>query len=427
MAARDREQKRGLQSGTIAALDVGTSKICCLIARHESFDGRASLRALGVGYQLATGFKAGAVTDMAAAEESITAAVEAAEEAAGVTVRQVILGLPVPGMMCRHVRETQTIGGRELSDGDYRRILGQMRARQITSEHLIVHALPVNFTIDGNRGVKDPRGMWVDTLESHLHFVSLPKIRVRNLIGCVRRLHLDIQDLVAAPYASGLASLVDEEMDLGATCIEMGAGLTSIAQFAEGRLVGLEAIPVGGGHVTGDLAKGLATPLREAERIKTLYGSVLAGGEDEDALITLSQMGEDEDEDQGTQVPRSHLMDIIRPRMEETFELVKAKLEASAFDKAAGQRIVLTGGASQLTGTREMAADILGRQVRLGRPLGAALGLEDLADTYTGPAFAVAAGLAGTVLRAPEEASAEREGRKGKGAGFFQRFLKTGS
>ena len=177
---------------------------------------------------------------------------------------------------------------------------------------------------------------------------------MRNHHRRVGRCHLDIDALVVSPYAAGLACLVEDEIDLGVTVIDMGGGTTTIGVFFDGNLVFADCVPVGGGHVTNDIARGLSTPLAHAERMKTLYGSAIASTRDEREMIAVPQIGEEED-GQVNHVPKSLLVGIIAPRLEETFELVRNRLEASGFDKVAGRRVVLTGGACQLHGVRELA------------------------------------------------------------------------
>jgi cell division protein FtsA len=240
---------------------------------------------------------------------------------------------------------------------------------------------------------------------------------VRNLAHCIGRCHLEIAGLVVSPYAAGLACLVEDESDLGVTVIDMGGGTTSIAVFYDGNLVFTDSVPVGGGHVTNDIARGLSTPVAHAERMKTLYGSAIASAADERELITVPQVGE-EDETQANHVPRSLLVGIISPRLEETFEMVRDRLESSGFDKIAGRRVVLTGGACQLPGTRELAALILDKQIRIGRPLR----IEGLAEATGGPAFSTSAGLVHFALS--ERAETPQRGRAltEEPGGLFVRF-----
>jgi cell division protein FtsA len=204
----------------------------------------------------------------------------------------------------------------------------------------------------------------------------------------VERCHLDVEAMVAGPYVAGLSALADDEADLGAAVIDMGAGTTSMAVFSAGRFVYADGFGLGGQHVTMDLARGLNARIADAERIKTFYGSVLSGGSDERDMITVPPV-DDEDREPPQFVSRASLVRIIKPRIEEILEMVRDRLAVSPFASEPRGRVVLTGGASQLTGLPELAARMLGRPVRIGRPLGIA----GLPDSIKGPAFAVAAGL----------------------------------
>jgi cell division protein FtsA len=220
-------------------------------------------------------------------------------------------------------------------------------------------------------------------------------------VTCLARCRLEVADIVIAPYAAGLAALVEDEINLGATIIDMGAGTTSVAVFYDGHLLHADSVPIGGSHVTADIARGLSTPLAHAERMKTLYGNAMSAGNDEREMIDVPLMGE-EDRSQSNHVPRSMLVGIIRPRIEETLELLRGRLEMTGYDKLAGRRVVLTGGASQLQGVTDLAANVLDKQVRRGRPLKIA----GLADSTGGPAFAACAGLLIFAERRPDEAPA---------------------
>jgi cell division protein FtsA len=211
---------------------------------------------------------------------------------------------------------------------------------------------------------------------------------VRNLMLAVERCHLAVEALVAGPYVAGLSALADDEADLGAAVVDMGAGTTGIAVFAGGRFVHVDGFTLGGRHVTTDLARGLNASVADAERIKTLYGSVLAGGADEHDMITIPPVGHDE-RDTPQFVPRSALIRIIKPRIEEILEMVRDRLAASPFAAEPSGRVVLTGGASQLSGLADLAARILNRPVRVGR----SLGISGLPEEAKGPAFATATGL----------------------------------
>jgi cell division protein FtsA len=204
----------------------------------------------------------------------------------------------------------------------------------------------------------------------------------------VERSHLSVEAMVASPYVAGLASLADDEADLGAATIDMGAGTTTLAVFSGGRFVHADGFALGGTHVTLDVARGLNTRIADAERIKAIYGSVLTGGSDERDMITVPPVGDDEREPPQF-VSRAALVRIIKPRVEEILEMVRDRLKASPFAAEPRGRVVLTGGACQLVGVADLASRILKRPVRIGRPLGIA----GLPDAAKGPAFAVAAGL----------------------------------
>jgi cell division protein FtsA len=251
---------------------------------------------------------------------------------------------------------------------------------------VLLHALPIGFSLDGTNGVREPRGMLARRFGLDMHLATADLGACRNLMLVIERCHLDIEAMVASAYASGLSTLADDEADVGAAVIDFGAGTTTLAVFGDGRFVHADGFALGGNHVTMDLARGLSIGLQSAERIKTLYGSVMAGGSDDRDLIALPAI---RGEDAPGSVSRAMLTNIIRPRVEEILEMVRDRLATSPFSAEPRGRIVLTGGGSLLTGLADLAGRVLGRPVSLGRPLGIA-GMPDVAK---GPAFAAAAGL----------------------------------
>jgi cell division protein FtsA len=204
----------------------------------------------------------------------------------------------------------------------------------------------------------------------------------------VERCHIGVEAVIATPYASGLSALVDDEAEMGVVVIDMGAGTTSIAVFSGGHLVHVDALAVGGHHVTMDIARGFTTRVAAAERLKTLYGAAVSSSSDDRDMIAVPQVDEDE-RDVPNHLPKSHLVRIIKPRVEEILELIRDRLKNAGFAAQAGRRVVLTGGASQLVGTTDVARRILQGQVRIGRPLG----IKGLPEAAKGPAFATAVGL----------------------------------
>jgi cell division protein FtsA len=258
--------------------------------------------------------------------------------------------------------------------------------------------------------------MFGKKLGVNMHIVAAKPATLRNITAAVGRCHLEIGGLVVSPYAAGLAALVDDETDLGVTIIDMGAGTTTIGVFFDSNLIFADTIPVGGGHVTNDIARGLSTPLVHAERMKTLYGSAIASSSDERETIAVPQVGEEED-GQVNHVPKSLLVGIIAPRLEETFELIRNRLEASGYDKVAGRRVVLTGGACQLPGARELAGLLLDKQIRVGRPLRVA----GLAEATGGPAFSTCVGLLHFALSERAETPRQARALGASAGGIFGR------
>ena len=373
------------RTGIIAALDIGSAKVTCFIARAGTESG---IRVIGIGHHAAYGVRGGAIVDMDAAKNSILTAVNAAEEMAGEQIRSIIVNLTAGSPSSRTFGVEVAVAGHEIGETDLRRILGHGIAQDGTGDRELIHCIPVGYSIDGSRGIRDPRGMFGHKLGVRMHLVTAGSGAYRNLMTCVAGCHLDIEEVVVSPFASGLACLVEDEMDLGVTLVDMGGGTTTIAVFYDGQVVHADVVGIGGGHVTSDIARGLSTPLADAERMKTLYGGAIPSPEDEREVIDVPLVGEDKSA-QPNHVPRSLLVGIIRPRLEETFELVRGRLEANGLDRLAGRRLVLTGGASQLRGVRELASLVIDKQVRLGRPLR----LSGLAEATSGPAFATCAGL----------------------------------
>ena len=252
----------------------------------------------------------------------------------------------------------------------------------------IVHSIPVSYKLDGSTSVRDPRGMFASMLAVDIHAITGALSAIKNVTTCIGHCHLDTDGLCAAPLAAAVSCLSEDEKELGCTVIDMGGGTTSIAMFLEGQPIHIECLPIGGSHVTSDIARGLATPISHAERLKILYGSALPAAMDDHDLIDVPQVGEESGE-AVNRVQRSLLNKIIQPRLEETLEMVRAHLDASGFSKSVGRQVVLTGGASQLPGVREMAKNILEKQVRLGRPTK----IEGLPEAVSGPAFSATTGL----------------------------------
>ena len=284
---------------------------------------------IGVAQQASAGVRNGSVIDMEAAQNAILTAISAAEELAGERIDRIFVNLS-GGAIYSHIQEIEvSIAGHQIAATDIQRARERNFQIEQPEDRDLIHCLPVGYSIDGNRGIRDPRGMFGEQLGVSFHRINAAPGPVRNLKNCVARCHLDIEEVVVSPYASGLSCLVEDEKDLGVTLVDMGGGTTTIAVFYDGQVVFADSIPVGGGHVTNDVARGLSTPVVHAERMKILYGSAVPSQSDDNEMIDVPLVGED-DHNQPNHVPRSILTGIIRPRIEETFELVRERMEISA-------------------------------------------------------------------------------------------------
>ncbi len=382
---RLKEAASSTRGRLVAALDVGTAKICCFVSRVEE-DG--SLSVVGMGHQVARGTRAGTVVDMLAVEESIGEVLQTAEDMAGETIRTVLVGVTGCQPHSRILRIELELDGHEIGEADLKQIFERDGSDKLKPDHMVLHDLPVGYEVDGLHGIRDPRGMRGEKLLVRKHVVSGSRSTIRNLTNCVGRCHLDTDAVVLSGYASGLASLVEDELDLGAICIDMGAGVTSIAVFQHNAMVHADAVPIGGWHVTSDIARGLDTSMRDAERLKTLFGSTIVSDVDKRDMIDVPPLGE-RDISGPNHVPRELLIGVVRPRLEETLELVRDRLDEVGYGSLDAMRVILTGGASQLSGLRDLATQILGKHVRLGGPPP----IPGLAQSMRGPAFATCTGL----------------------------------
>jgi cell division protein FtsA len=382
------------RTALVAALDVGSSKVACLIARLRPHPPQQVLtrrshavEVVGYGHAAARGTKAGGVVNLAQAEEAIRQAVDGAERMASVEIESVVLSISAGRLASDLFAAEIGIAGSAVSAGDIGRVLSAGNRHSLREGRAVLHSLPIGYSIDGGNGIRDPRGMLGSRFGVDMHVATMDVAAARNLMLVVERCHLAVEALVASPYVAGLSVLADDEADLGAAVVDMGAGTTTVAVFLGGRFMHSEGFALGGHNVTLDIARGLNASVADAERIKTFYGSVLVGGSDERDMITVPPVGDERE--QAQLVPRSALVHIIKPRVEEILEMVRDRLAASPFAAEARGRVILTGGASQMTGLSELAARILGRPVRIGRPLG----ISGLPDAAKGAAFAAATGL----------------------------------
>lgn len=401
-------RETALRRGVIAVLDIGTSKIACLVLQFvpedlDDNDGRATVahgafRVIGAANTRARGMAFGEIAAMEECERAVRTAIQGAQKMANLRVDHVIVSFSGGRPRSYGVTgEVEVLNG-AVAERDIGAVLAACDVPDYGQEREALHALPVNFALDGRSGLTDPRGQIGRDLAVDMHLVTVGAVPLRNVLHCIRRCDLELGGIVVAPYASGLASLVEDEQELGAACVDLGAGATGVSIFVRRQMIYADAVRMGGTHVTSDISQGLQVSMQDAERLKTMHGGLIATGLDDRDMIELPSILGEWDHDR-RQISRSELIGVMRPRVEEILEEVRARLDASGFEYLPSQRIVLTGGSAQIPGLESVASRILGRQCRIGKPLR----VQGLPQSATGTAFSTAVGLAMHVSRPQDE------------------------
>jgi len=392
-------RKAAMQRGVIAILDVGTSKIACLVLRFDgspeaatdgigSMAGQSSFRVIGAATTRSRGVRFGEIDAMQETERAIRTAVQAAQKMAQVRVDHVIACLSGARPRSYGLDGAVDLDGGMVREQDIAQVMASCDVPDYGDDREVIHAQPVNFALDHRSGMADPRGQVGNTLTTDMHMLTVDAIAVQNLFYCIKRCDLEVAGLASSAYVSAISSLVEDEQELGAACIDLGGGATGISVFMRKHMIYGDAVRMGGDHVTSDISMGLQVPMATAERIKTFYGGVVATGVDDREMIEIGGNTGDWEHDRRT-VSRAELIGIMRPRVEEILEEVRIRLDAAGFEHLPSQQIVLTGGGSQIPGLDGLASKILGQQVRLGRPLR----VQGLPQAATGPAFSSAVGM----------------------------------
>ena len=393
-------RRAAMQRGVVAILDVGSSKIACLILRFDgprqfrgadgvgSMAGQSQFRVIGAATTRSRGVKFGEIHAMQETERAIRTAVQAAQKMAQVRVDHVIACFSGGRPRSYGLEGSLELGGSLVSEQDISQVMANCAVPDYGVDRDVLHAQPVNFALDNRSGLADPRGQTGNMLTTDMHMLTVDDSAVQNLYYCIRRCDLELAGLASSAYVSGMSTLVEDEQELGAACIDLGGGATGISVFMKKHMIYADSVRMGGEHVTSDISLGLQIATANAERIKTFYGGVVATGMDDREMIEIGGDTGDWEHDRRA-VSRAELIGIIRPRVEEILEEVRARLDAAGFEYLPSQQIVLTGGGSQIPGIDGLAAKILGHQVRLGRPLR----VQGLPQAAIGPGFSSAVGL----------------------------------
>ncbi|MFV0384794.1 cell division protein FtsA [Paracoccus sp. (in: a-proteobacteria)] len=395
-------RRAALQRGVVGILDIGTSKIACFVLQFDGsgtfrdtdgvgpMAGQANFRVIGAASTRSRGVRRGEIDTMAETERAIRTVVAAAQKLAGVRVDHVIACLSGGRPASYGLDGEIPLHHGKVGEQDIASVMAACDVPDFGRGREVLHAQPVNFAVDHRSGLADPRDHSGNRLACDMHVLTIDNDVIGNLVQCIRRCDLELAGIASASYAAARASLVEDEQELGAACIDFGGGGTGVSIFIKKHMIFADNIRIGGNLVTQDIAQGLRVPLPVAERLKNLNGGVEATSRDDRDMIEVGTRDGGEWEQARRSVSRADVIGIMRPRVEEILENVREVLDAAGFDYMPSQQIVLTGGGSQIPGLDGLAARILGPNIRCGRPLR----IDGLAHQMTGPEFSSAVGLA---------------------------------
>ncbi|MDX8388663.1 MAG: cell division protein FtsA [Ghiorsea sp.] len=370
------------QNQIIVGLDIGTSKIACIVAEAGQ-DGRLDI--VGLGTHPSKGLRRGVVVNIESTVESIRLAVEEAELMADVDIKKVYVGIAGSHIRGYNSHGVVATKNGEVTEDDVNRVVEAAKAMNIPADQQILHVLPQEYIIDRQDGIREPVGMSGVRLETRVHVITGAVSSAQNIIKCCNRCDLDVSSTVLEQIASSEAVLSQDEKDIGVLLVDIGGGTTDLAVFIDGAIRHTAVIPVGGDHLTNDLVAGLRTSAREADILKKKYGSCMSGLILADETVEVPRVGGRPPQS----MPRQVMAQLLEPRMQELFELVREELERSGYKELVAAGVVLTGGSSLLEGALELADEIFELPVRLGRPQN----VGGLVDVVNSPIFSTGVGL----------------------------------
>lgn len=371
-----------MDAPVIVGIDIGTTKVCTLVAREETPD---QIRVLGVGIEPSLGIRKGTVVDMAAASQSIARSVEKAERTSGLEINSALVSLAGSHVSSVNSKGVVAITGRTIDVDDVARAVESARAIAVPHNREVVHVIQRGFTIDGQEGIRSPMGMHGYRLEVETHIITAAAATMENLRQCVAASGVEISQFVLNPLASGEVVLNETERQMGAVVCDMGGGTTDIAIYIDGDVWHTSVLTVGGNHITADIAHGLRLPVSQAEEIKLEHGHALRSEVGPEEYFTIRPFGEEKP----AQINRQELTLIIEARVEEIFSLVLQEIKRSGYDGLLPAGMVLTGGSSALPGIRTLASRVLGVPVRIAQPEN----LIGMTDKLVSPAYSTSVGL----------------------------------
>ena len=396
-----------MEEPIVVGIDIGTTKICTLVARLE---GDTDMRILGVGIEPALGIKKGNVVDISTATQSISRSIEKAQRTSGLEIESALVSLAGSHVMAMNSRGVVGISGGVISQEDVDRALEAAMAVAMPHNREIIHVIQRGFTVDGQEGIQSPVNFSGFRLEVEAHIITAAAATVENLRQCVNRCNVDVLQFVLNPLASGEVVLNKPERDMGVCICDIGGGTSDLAIYINGDVWHTDVLPVAGNQITNDIAIGLHISPEQAEQIKKQYGHAITGEVGEGEFFTLRTFGDD----QPKQISRRELAYIIEARVEEIFQLLHQEVRRSGYENLLPAGMILTGGTSQLPGIRQLAADVLNMPVRVARPEN----LVGLVDQLQSPAYSTSVGLLKWLELMTQPSYAVTHPRKPKTSGF---------
>ena len=371
------------KSPVVAVLDVGSSKICCLIAQ---LDKNENISIIGAGFQESQGLVSGVITDMSALESSIRDCVASAEKMASLRIKKVIIGFSSVNIDIENINIEVDLKGAVISQGDLDKAYNFLSKKHNFVDKSILHIIPFQYSIDGNKGVKSPLGMFGDKLGLDISIISADANTLRNLENVVKNSDLEIEKIVYIPYAIGLSLLSEEEKELGVALIDLGSTLSSVSIFYNGAMLYSKVIPLGGNMVTTDISRIFSLSLSNSERIKIINGQLIEELENSLSTIEVNSLGE---ENESIEITRRDLISVIKPRISEIVHTINECILESSYNNIIANRVVITGGVSQMDGLIEFSSKIFEKKARLAKPKN----IKALPENMKSPSFSAVCSL----------------------------------
>ena len=398
----------------ISSLDIGSSKVCCLIGKLDS---KKNISIIGAGFQESKGLVSGIITDMSALENSIRNCVASAEKMAAVRIKKINIGFSSINIDIENLNIEIDLKGSIVSQGDLDRAYNFLSEKYIAGSRTILHVIPGQYSIDGNKGVKSPLGMFGDKLGVEISIISTDQNILKNFKNVVKQCDLEIDNIVYTPYAIGLSLLSDEEKELGVALLDIGSTLTSLSIFYNGAILHTKIIPLGGNMITNDISRIFSLSISDSERIKIINGQLIEELENSLSVIEVDSLGGEYD---SIEITRKDLIAVIKPRVNEIINSIKDQIIKSGYNHLIANRVVITGGAAQMEGLIDITSKTLEKKARLGK----ANIIKGVPDNMRSSSFSAINSLLTYSMITNNDINSKSITKKNKPEGFYVNILK---